>query len=120
MAPKPPAEVLAVGLVTPVGLRAPAVAAALRAGISRLRESDVRGRRFHRQVMGRLSEEHLPSLESSLEAASAMLPGRHARLLRLATLPLQEVLTDWKHPPPPLLLSLQPLSLDLTRWVRIS
>jgi 3-oxoacyl-[acyl-carrier-protein] synthase-1 len=106
MTSPPQAEVLAVGLVTPVGLRAPAVAAALRAGINRLRESDVRGRRFHRLVMGWIGEEHLPSLESSVEVAIHALPTRTHRMLRLAAPPLQEALAGWKHAPPPLLLAL--------------
>src|SRR5688572_11819432 len=106
MKPLLPAEILAVGMTTPVGMTAPSSTAALRAGIARMRESLVRGKRFQRQVMGLIGEEYLPPLEKSLKAVSTQLTGRYVRMLRLATFALQEVLAECKSAPPPLLLAL--------------
>jgi 3-oxoacyl-[acyl-carrier-protein] synthase-1 len=101
-----PADILNVGMVTPVGLSARASAAAIRAGISRVKGASPRDKHFQPQVMGVVGEEYLPSLRPAVLAASTKLPVRHGRMLRLATLALQQALADWRGAPPPLLLAL--------------
>jgi 3-oxoacyl-[acyl-carrier-protein] synthase-1 len=85
------AEILAVGMVTPVGLASASTAAAVRAGIARLEESSVWGRAGEPLVMGLLKDEHLPPLAPAVAKRTALTP--HAqRLLRLAGPALQEAL----------------------------
>jgi 3-oxoacyl-[acyl-carrier-protein] synthase-1 len=85
------AEIIGVGMVTPVGLASAPTAAAVRAGITRLNESDVFAKHGKPLVMGLLKDEHLPPLAPSLEKYPTLVP--HAqRLLRLSTPALREVL----------------------------
>jgi 3-oxoacyl-[acyl-carrier-protein] synthase I len=91
------AEILAVGMVTPVGLTSASTAAAIRAGITRLNESLVFGRHGEPLFMGLLKDEHLPPLASSLERHPNL--GPHAqRLLRLAVPALREVFRPCPEP----------------------
>jgi 3-oxoacyl-[acyl-carrier-protein] synthase-1 len=85
------AEIIAVGMVTPVGLAAAPTAAAVRSGIARLNESKVLGRDGEPLVMGLVKDEHLSPLAPSLEKHPA-LTSHAQRLLRLAAPALQEVL----------------------------
>jgi 3-oxoacyl-[acyl-carrier-protein] synthase-1 len=85
-----PAEILALGLVTPVGLDAPSAAAALRAGVSRVRESSVHDKLLEPHRMALVPEDALPPLAKPLEAAP--LTSAHARMLRLAAPALKQVL----------------------------
>ncbi|QRK14100.1 hypothetical protein JQX13_45230 [Archangium violaceum] len=76
-------------MVAPVGLTAPAVAAALRAGIVRVRESAFVDRHSEPILAGFLDEEFLPEL--SLPQAMLKVPSaRYARMLRLASSALQQ------------------------------
>ncbi|NMO15904.1 hypothetical protein HPC49_24170 [Pyxidicoccus fallax] len=76
-------------MVTPVGLTAPAVAAALRAGIVRVRESSFADRHSEPILAGFLNDEFLPEL--NLPRKTWPRPSaRHARMLRLASSALQE------------------------------
>jgi 3-oxoacyl-[acyl-carrier-protein] synthase-1 len=85
------AEIVGVGMVTPVGLAAAPTAAAVRAGIARLNESTLRSRDGEPRVMGLVPEEQLPPLALSPETRTP--PTAHAqRLLRLAAGALQEAL----------------------------
>lgn len=100
------ADILAVGMVTPVGLTARSTAAAIRAGICRTRESPFQDKHFESLLMGFLDDEHLPALSVSKELVAGTTE-RHQRMLRLATRALQGVAEGWRHmPPPPLLLAL--------------
>jgi 3-oxoacyl-[acyl-carrier-protein] synthase-1 len=85
------AELIAVGMVTPVGLTSASTAAAVRAGIARLSESRVWGRAGEPLVMGLLKDEYLPPLAPSLEKHPALSPHTQ-RLLRLAGPALREAL----------------------------
>ncbi|QRK07169.1 hypothetical protein JQX13_45175 [Archangium violaceum] len=83
------AEILGLGMVAPVGLTASAVAAALRAGIVRVRESSFVDRHSEPILAGFLDEEFLPEL--SLPQAMLKVPtARYARMLRLASSALQQ------------------------------
>jgi 3-oxoacyl-[acyl-carrier-protein] synthase-1 len=99
-----PAEILALGLVTPVGLDAPSAAAALRAGVSRVRESDVLDRDFVPHRMALVAEDALQPLAPALERASRT--SAHARMLRLAAPALRQVIGAAGPGPVPLFLGL--------------
>ena len=85
-----PVEVVVVscGLMTPVGLSPPEVAASARSRLQRLGAIEVRDRRFERFVVGSVPDEGLPDPDPS----AALLPYRVGRMLRLAEVPLQEAL----------------------------
>jgi len=85
------AEIIAVGMVTPVGLEAAPAAAAVRAGITRLNESKVRGKEGEPLVMGLVKEEYLLPLAPALAKRSS-LTAHSRRLLQLAAPALQEAL----------------------------
>jgi 3-oxoacyl-[acyl-carrier-protein] synthase-1 len=104
-----PVEILAAGMVTPVGLTAAATAAAVRAGISRVRLSDLLNRRFQPLPTGFLSLEYLPPLAEPLKGWASRVPMRQQRLLRLATAALQEA-AQGSPGPLPLLLALPEVS----------
>lgn len=100
-------DILAVGMTTPVGLSAQATAAAVRAGITRTRESTVHLSAWDGQRLGLVDERHLHPLAPALETSAMGLSDRHRRMLRLSTLAFRELLTAWKPPtPPPLMLAL--------------
>lgn len=101
------AEILAVGMVTPVGLAAAPVAAAIRSGIARLNESSVLRADGEPLVMGLVKDEYLPPLAPSLEKRTA-LTAHARRLLQLAAPALQEALGPCPAPAmAPLLLGLR-------------
>ncbi|NMO19244.1 hypothetical protein HPC49_16490 [Pyxidicoccus fallax] len=77
-------------MTTPVGLTSSATAAAVRAGISRLRESPIQDKQFKSIRAGFLEEAHLPPLSEKLRIASSLMPARKQRMLRLATQALKE------------------------------
>jgi 3-oxoacyl-[acyl-carrier-protein] synthase-1 len=85
-----PAEILALGLVTPVGLDAPSAAAALRAGVSGVRASSIHDKFLEPHRMALVPEDALPPLAKRLEAAP--LTSAHVRMLRLAAPALKQVL----------------------------
>jgi len=102
----PPLDIAAIGMVTPVGLTAPASAAAIRAGIARLGESHVYGKKGGPLVMGLVRDDYLPPLAGSIRNQVGFL-SRQGRLLRLAAPALQEVCRKLALPQlPPLLLAL--------------
>jgi 3-oxoacyl-[acyl-carrier-protein] synthase I len=102
------AELLAVGLgmITPVGLSAPEVAASVRAGSMRHTESPIMDRQFRPVVLAEVPEDGLPELHAGLQAGG--LTGREARLLRLAEPALRECLAALpaNAKPPPLMVAL--------------
>jgi len=95
-------EILAVGLATPVGLDAPSVAAAVRAGVCRFAPGKYRNRAGRPQVVSLLADKHLPPLHPDLALGAPGLPVR-ARLLRLATYALREASAGLTQPVPLLL-----------------
>jgi len=98
------AEILAVGMVTPVGASAAQTAASVRAGIARLAESYVADRFGEPLVMGLVDLEQLPPLVDQLEEREISI--RHQRLARLGAVALREALVSTPHDPVPLLLGL--------------
>ncbi len=101
MSAAPRAEILAVGVATPLGLDGPSAAAAVRAGLSRFREST----RFWNkagepQVLSLVDGEALPELHPSVAAE----PGsRTARMLQLGAYALSQACAPCREPPPLLL-----------------
>ncbi|RKG99960.1 hypothetical protein D7V97_30935 [Corallococcus sp. CA053C] len=78
-------------MVSPVGLTAATTAAALRAGITRVRETRLKDSQFEPRIAGVLEEEHLPPLREGLVEAMKRMTSRHRRLVRLGACALQEV-----------------------------
>jgi 3-oxoacyl-[acyl-carrier-protein] synthase-1 len=105
MAHHAPAEIVAIGMVTPVGLSAPQTAAAVRAGIGRLAESAVNDRFGAPLVMGLVDDDELPPLVEELE--DRCLLTRAERLVRLAGPALREALAEAPPDPIPWLLGLR-------------
>lgn len=89
---KEPLAILRVGVFCPVGLDAEQTANSIMAGVPRKVETQFRSRDGQRIVMGFLPEEVLPPLVPELEESKTKPTGLVARLLRLATPALQEVL----------------------------
>lgn len=87
------AAILAVGMMTAVGLGARQTAASVRAGIARIRETSLYDRRFQPFKMALLPDDALPPLEPSLEKIIG-LTARQIRMLRLAAPALREVLVE--------------------------
>lgn len=90
------ADVVGLGVTTPLGLDVPSVEAAVRAGTTRFRESAVLAAVFERQVMSLVGEECLPPL---LPAASGAV-GWWERALRLTTFALADACAPCPLPPP--------------------
>jgi 3-oxoacyl-[acyl-carrier-protein] synthase-1 len=100
------AEILHVGMVTSVGAGAPRAAAAVRAGISRFRETSFLDRRGEPIFMATVPDEDLAPLHPSLREDPSI-GGRAAQMLRLAGAALDEALADVPEGPrAPLLLAL--------------
>lgn len=100
------ADVVALGVTTPVGLDVPGVEAAVRAGMVRFRESDVLNKVAQRQVMSLVAEEYLPALAPGISGASPW----WERALRLSTFALSDACAGCPVPPPLL------LALPEERW----
>ncbi len=97
----PPADIVSVGMVTPVGLSAEASAAAIAAGRNQARRSCFVNRASTGQGMHLLDEEYLAPLNPALESESLTDP--HRRMLRLGGPALAEALAGCETPPPLLL-----------------
>ncbi len=87
------ASILAVGMMTAVGIGARQTAASVRAGIARIRETSLYDRRFQPFKMALLPDDVLPPLEPSIEAMVG-LTALQIRMLRLAAPALREVLLE--------------------------
>lgn len=98
--------VVGIGMISAVGLTAPEVAAAVRAGTMRLSESAIMDRNFEPFTLAEVPEDALPPLDAKLETRG--LTSRETRMLRLATPSLQECLRSLPPgtAPPPLVLAL--------------
>ncbi|AGC48183.1 hypothetical protein MYSTI_06910 [Myxococcus stipitatus DSM 14675] len=88
-------EILSVGMVTPVGLTAPTTAAAIRAGISRVRETPFVDLRFQPHPGAFVDTACLPELHQ----VDSRLGFREARMLRLAAPALREAARHLEEPP---------------------
>src|SRR2546423_12429023 len=75
--------IVAAGMITAVGLSAAETAASVRSGTARFAESSILDKRFEPFVLAEVPEEGLPELTE--DVATANLPAREARMLRLAT-----------------------------------
>lgn len=93
-----PAEILSVGLVTPVGLYAAAASTAISAGRSRARKWDFVNRTGEGQAMHLVEEEYLEPLHLGL-STSGMTPTHH-RLLQLGGAALAEAAAPSPAPAP--------------------
>lgn len=92
-----------IGLTTPLGERPAAVAAAVRAGLSRRSEGALLNHNGDPMIVSRVADEALPPLAPAL----ADRPARHRHLLRLATHALQQAVAALPDPSElPLLLAL--------------
>lgn len=86
------AEIVSLGMITSVGTSAERTAAAVRAGISRFRESAYLDRRGEAVFLATVPDEDLPPLAASLGDHPAMTE-RRAQMLRLAAAALEEALS---------------------------
>lgn len=85
------AEILAIGMITSVGSDAERTAAAVRAGISRVRATSFLDRRGEPFYMATVPEEDLPAIHPSL--ADPTVGERESRMLRLAQIAIHQALT---------------------------
>ena len=94
------AEILAVGMSTPLGLDGPSAAAAVRAGLCRFRESPYHNKLEEPQVLSLVPDEQLPPLQGLRSAE----PGsRAARMLQMGAYALAQACAPCRAPPPLLL-----------------
>lgn len=100
------AEILAVAVVTPVGLDAASAAAAVRAGVSRVRESSIYDRHLEPHRMALVPEDALPQLAEPLRERGGM-TSAHARLVRLAGAALGQLAEVVLPSPAPLFMGLR-------------
>jgi 3-oxoacyl-[acyl-carrier-protein] synthase-1 len=89
---KEPVAILRAGVVCPVGLDTEQAAASILAGVPRKQETSFRDLQGQPIVMGRLPRSVLPPLVAELQDARSQPTPFAARLLRLGTPALQEVL----------------------------
>ena len=108
------AEIVSVGMVTPVGSCTAQTAASLRAGIARLAESYVIDQFGEPLVMGILDEDDLPPLCDEL--ADAEVTPHRRRLLRISSPALQEALAQ-RRDPVPLFLGVPDLPASSAEWI---
>ncbi len=89
----PKAEILGIGMITSVGSDAPKTAAAVRAGLSRFRESSFQNAQGKPIYLATVPAEDLAPLHSSI-AGEATLSLRVAHMLKLGAVALREALVD--------------------------
>ncbi|MEP7124245.1 MAG: hypothetical protein ABJE95_25180 [Byssovorax sp.] len=100
------ATLRSIGMTTPVGLDAPATAAAVRAGMDRFREMPIYDKHSEPIVTARVDDADLPPLHHAV-AARGTSSEREVRLLRLAQLALNEAVAPFAPRAPwPLFLAL--------------
>jgi len=96
--PTQPVEIIAMGVLTPVGANAKMTAASVVAGISAFQASRICNKQYNPMTMALVPDDALPALEKSLAAET--LTGRQQRMLRLATPALQQVTENTDQPLP--------------------
>ena len=89
--PVQPVEVLAMEMLTPVGMDAAQTATSIRAGISAYQASANYNKNLNPMTMALVPEEALTPLNAELAKRDG-LSGRQQRMLRLATMPLKQLL----------------------------
>ena len=94
----PPAEIIGVGTVTPVGLYTAAAEAAIGAGLTQARRATFINMDGERQDMHLVDGDYLAPL--CPEISSVGLTGPHVRMLRLAGPALAEAIATTSEPPP--------------------
>ncbi|OJT24645.1 hypothetical protein BO221_13735 [Archangium sp. Cb G35] len=87
-------------MVTPVGLTARTAAAAIRAGISRVRETRLRDSQLRPLIAGLVEDEYLPPLDGELLDSMRGMTSRHRRMVLLAAGALQEAAAGSERPLP--------------------
>jgi 3-oxoacyl-[acyl-carrier-protein] synthase-1 len=87
------AVILAIGMITPVGIGAKQTAASIRAGISRFSETSIYDKWFEPLVMSVLPDDVLPPQAEELRKIPS-LTTRQTRMLKLATPAIQEALEN--------------------------
>jgi 3-oxoacyl-[acyl-carrier-protein] synthase-1 len=93
-------DILAVGMVTPVGLTARASAAAARAGLARFRETELFDKNGTPFKASFIDDDLLAPLAPALQEDATVTP-REERLLRLAGMALEECLDALSPDEPP-------------------
>lgn len=91
-------EIIAVGMLTPIGANAEMTAASVRSGISTYEASDVLNKQFNPMTLSLVPEDALPALEEEL--VNQGLTSRQQRMLRLATPALQQLAEKLVEPVP--------------------
>src|SRR5690348_7848694 len=91
------AAIMAIGMITAVGIGAKQTAASVRAGIARQADSSIYNKQFQPMKMALVPEDALPPLETTLESVQG-LTSRQIRMLRLAGMALQEVTAEVSAP----------------------
>ncbi len=94
-------EIIAMGMITPVGANAEMTAAAIRSNISSYQESEILNRKLNPMILARVPCDALPELDEEL--ALQGLSSRQKRMLRLAT-PAMQQLEEKLTKPVPLML----------------
>jgi 3-oxoacyl-[acyl-carrier-protein] synthase-1 len=87
--------VVGVGMMTPVGLTTPETAASVRSATMLFAETPIRDQRCQPFTLAEVIEDGLPELVKEV-AQAVGLTSREGRMLRLATMPLQECLRPLK------------------------
>ncbi len=82
-------EIIAVGMLTPIGANAEMTAASVRSGISTYAASNVLNKQFNPMTLSLIPEDAIPALEEEL--TNQGLTSRQQRMLRLATPALQQL-----------------------------
>jgi len=96
--PTQPVEIVAVGMLTPIGANAEMTAASVRSGISTYEASSVLNKQFNPMTLSLIPEDAIPALEEELEKQG--LTSRQQRMLRLATPALQQIAEKLVEPVP--------------------
>jgi len=96
--PTKPVEIIAMGVLTPVGANAKMTAASVQAGISAYQALNICNKQFDPMTMALVPDDALPPLEKAL--AKERLSSRQQRMLRLATPALQQVTENIDAPLP--------------------
>lgn len=112
-----PAVIGATSVLSSAGRGADQLWASVRAGLSRIRSSQIVDRDFQPLVMGLVPEEALEP-ELPAELLSIALPPRARRMMRLGTPALRALSVDVGESPVPLYLGLPQLSAAEAPWIR--
>lgn len=96
--PTRPVEIVAAGMLTPIGADAAMTLTSVGSSISAYTQSSVMNKNFDPMIMALVPEDALPPLDDELAALG--LPSRQQRMLRLATPAIQQLQDDIANPLP--------------------